>query len=81
MFAPPEAHYPKIRNKLLPLNDFDEVSTIIFIFWGINLYFGPNKYLECAIHIWRSIHALIYIYHFSIILVIKYGQNLFHFDK
>lgn len=51
MFAPPEAHYPKIRNKVLPLNDFDEVSTIIFIFWGINLYFGPNKYLECAIHI------------------------------
>lgn len=62
MFAPPEAHHPKTRKKVLPSNDFDKVSTIIFIFWGMNLYFGPNKYLKCEIHIWRCIYACTHIY-------------------
>lgn len=62
MLSPPEAHYSETRKKILPSNDFDKVSCIIFIFWGTNLYFTPNKYLKSAIHIWRCVYPRTHIY-------------------
>lgn len=51
MFSPLETHYSKTR-KVLPSNGSHKVScSIIIIFWGMNLYYRPNKYLKCAIHI------------------------------
>lgn len=62
MLSPPEAHYSKTRMKVLPSNDFDKDSPTIFIFWGMNLYFRPNKYLKRAINIWRCIYPCTQIY-------------------
>lgn len=54
MLSPLETHYSK-TGKVLPSNGSDKVSCIIIIFWGMNLYYRPNKYLKCAIHIWGYI--------------------------
>lgn len=51
MLSPLETHYSKTGEKVLPSNVFDKISVIILVFWGINLYYRPNKYLKHAIHI------------------------------
>lgn len=62
MLSPLETHYSRTRKKVLPSNGFDKVSCIIIIFWGMNLYYRPNKYLKCAIHIWECICPCSHLY-------------------
>lgn len=48
-----------------------KVSGIILVFWGINLYYRPNIWSMQFIFKDVSIHAAIYIYHFSLALAIE----------
>lgn len=47
MLSPPETH-SKTGKKVLSPNDFNKVSCTV-IFWGMNLYYRPIKYLKLAI--------------------------------
>lgn len=62
MLSPLETHYSKTERRSCHQMVWTKVSGIILVFWGINLYYRPNKYLKYAIHIWGSIYPYSHIY-------------------